>query len=103
MATPAVIKVEGFNSAKLYKHWDGYPSSTLPWLESFNQQFTTKRGNDPNYKFAQLIRSSVFMAEEFKLDDSTETGWGVIPFYDNWGQYEYTLHADGSVTYKPID
>lgn len=103
MATPAVIKVEGFTTAQLYKHFDGYPSSTLPWLKKFNQQFTERRGNDPSYKFAQLIRSSAFMGEEFHLDTSTETGWGVIPYYSEAADYEYTLHTDGRVTYKSID
>ena len=100
MATRSVIKVEGFNTAQLYKHWDGYPSATLPWLQKFNNQFTETRGEDPSYKFAQLIRSSVFMKDEFGLDDSTDSGWGLIGYDDNCGQeYEYTLHTDGSVSY----
>lgn len=103
MATRSVIKVEGFTTAQLYKHWDGYTEATLPWLEKFNQQFTEKRGDDPSYKFAQLIRSSVLMAEEFGLDESTETGWGVFEYNDDMGQeYEYTLHTDGTVTYHRL-
>lgn len=76
MGTRTIIKVENFNVACLYKHWDGDPESTLPWLEAFNQRFTEKRGADNTYKFAQLIRSSSRDAKEFSLDDSTETGWG---------------------------
>jgi hypothetical protein len=30
MGTRAIIKVEGFNLAALYKHWDGYPEATKP-------------------------------------------------------------------------
>lgn len=103
MATRSTIKVEGFNTAKLYKHWDGYPSATLPWLTKFNKEFTEKRGDDPSYKFAQLIRSSVTMSEEFELDKSTETGWGVVKISEEMGQeYEYTLKTDGTVTYKAL-
>lgn len=101
MATRAIIKVEGVNNCALYKHWDGYPSGTLPWLEKFNKEFTEKRGNDPSYKMAQLLRSSVKMAEEFGLDDSDFTGWGVVGRNDDMGQeFEYLLNADGTVTYK---
>jgi hypothetical protein len=104
MATRSVIKVEGFTTAQLYKHWDGYPDSTLPWLEKFNREFTEKRGDDKSYKFAQLIRSSVFMQEEFGLDSSTDTGWGVVGYSDNLGQeFEYLLKSDGTVTYRQIE
>jgi hypothetical protein len=104
MATRSVIKVEGFTTAQLYKHWDGYPDSTLPWLEKFNREFTEKRGDDKSYKFAQLIRSSVFMQEEFGLDSSTETGWGVVGYDADCGEeFVYTLHNDGTVTYKSVD
>ena len=100
MATSAKINVEDITYASLYKHWDGYPDGTLPWLEKFNTEFTQERGDDPEYKFAQLIRSSVLMSEEFGLDSSTTTGWGIIPREEAWGvQYEYTLHSDGRVTY----
>jgi hypothetical protein len=104
MATRATISVEGLQSPiQLYKHWDGYPDGTLPWLEKFNKKFAQLRGDDPEYKFAQLIRSSVTMAEEFRLDTSSYTGWGVVSKDDNWGaEYHYTLHIDGTVTYKPV-
>jgi hypothetical protein len=104
MATRSVIKVEGFTNAQLYKHYDGYPDGTLPWLEKFNTQFTLRRGEDPSYKFAQLIRSSVFMKDEFSLDESTDTGWGVFGYNDNLGQeFEYLLKSDGTVTYRLIE
>lgn len=102
MATRAVIIVPGM-SVQLYKHWDGYPSATLPWLEKFNREFTQERGDDPNYKFAQLIRSSVRMAEEFKLDDCPHTGWGVMSRRVNCDEeYIYTLQKDGTVTYQSV-
>lgn len=96
MATSAIINVEGFTICTLYKHYDGDTGSTLPWLEKFNQEFTEKRGHDPEYKMAQLIRSSASMAEEFNLDKSTETGWGVISFTTD-EQFVYTLMNDGTV------
>jgi hypothetical protein len=98
MATRSTISIIGITYASVYKHWDGSPKSTLPWLEKFNKEFTEKRGDDPEYKFAQLLRSSVRMAEEFGLDGSTETGWGVVPFGCT-EEYNYFLHPDGSVTY----
>lgn len=99
MSTNAVIVVEGLDVA-LYKHWDGDPDSTLPWLEKFNKEFTEKRGIDAEYKFAQLIRSSILMQEEFNLDPSTETGWGVFNNLDEIGyEYLYILMSDGTVTF----
>jgi hypothetical protein len=101
MATPAKIYVEGIDYAVLYKHFDGYPSKTLPWLEKFNKNFNENRGDDPQYKFAQLLRSTVRDEySEYSLDDSLYTGWGVFPPDRISGRYEYTLHKDGSVTYK---
>ena len=101
MATRCTIKIEGINYAKVYKHWDGYPDATLGWLRVFNHEFTKERGDDAEYKFAQLLRSSARDAEKYNLDASLHTGWGVIPFEDNWSEeFEYTLHKDGSVTYK---
>lgn len=99
MATRSTISVVGVTYASVYKHWDGYPSATLPWLEKFNKEFSQRRGDDPQYKFAQLLRSSVLMGDEFGLDDSTETGWGVVPFGVT-EEYNYFLHPDGSVTYE---
>ena len=100
MATRCTIKVEGINFAKLYIHWDGDPDSKLPFLEYFNSEFTTKRGDDSSYKFAQLIRATALLSDKFNLDDSTTTGYGVVEFDGEYGEeFEYTLHKDGSVTY----
>ena len=80
-----------------YKHSDGTPKWTLPWLEKFNKDFSTRRRNDAPYKFAQLLRSSVRDGEEFGLDMDEYTGWGVYPSRDMSADYEYTLLKDGRV------
>lgn len=98
MATRCTIKVEGVEFAKVYKHWDGYPEATLPWLEEFNRVFVENRGDDPQYKFAQLLRSSLMDADKFDLDESRITGWGVVEYDDNLGEdYEYILLKNGKV------
>jgi len=97
MATRACIKIEGVTFAKVYKHYDGYPSAMLPWLETFNKEFNDARGHDPNYKFAQLLRAST--EERFGLDDSKCTGYGVVKYEAYCGEdYIYTLNMDGTVT-----
>lgn len=104
MATRAVIKIEGVNFAQIYKHWDGYPEATLPWLEAFNSSFEKERSNDPAYKFAQLLRDSVVSEKKFRLDESRTTGWGVTNFngVDNH-DYEYLLKSDGTVVVNPTN
>jgi hypothetical protein len=98
MATRCCVKIEGTKIAKLYKHWDGGPDSTLPWLEDFNKDFAKYRGVDADYKFAQLVRSSIRDAEEYGLDSSKHTGWGIVDYNDNCGaEYEYTLLENGEV------
>ncbi len=99
MSTRALIEIEGMTFAKVYKHYDGYPEATLPWLSDFNKKFTKERGNDPEYKFAQLLRSSYGDAEKYNLDKSTTSGWGVVSGEGNNDvDFMYTLKADGSVT-----
>lgn len=103
MATRSEIIVEGVDEVKVYKHWDGYPSATLPWLEWFNKRFTARRGEQQGYKFAQLLRSSIADAKEYDLDDSRFTGWGVYPIGEDTGaEYIYTLNIDGSVTVEEV-
>ena len=99
MATRAVIKVEGQPHVKLYKHWDGYPEATLPWLIEFNKEFGDIRGHqDTSYKFAQLIRSSVFLGEKHKLDLSQTTGWGIVEMEADCGEeYIYNLTLNGKI------
>lgn len=103
MATRATIKLEGYKVAKLYKHWDGYPEGTLQWLKDFNKEFTEKRGEDLDYKFAQLIRSSAFDCEKYNLDASKQTGWAVIQLDCSSGEeYEYKLMKNGTVEFKKV-
>lgn len=101
MATRATIKIEGIEFAKMYKHYDGYPDHMMDWLTQFNDEFTLVRGDDPEYKFAQLLRSST--DPKYKLDTSKSTGYGIFPYNANMDEeYEYMLHADGKVTFKEI-
>ena len=101
MSTRATIKIEGFGVAKVYKHFDGYPSATLPWLKSFAYEFNKNRGWDPSYMLAQLLRSSRADATTFDLDESDTTGWGVVGYDDDCGQdYEYTIGRNGEVSYE---
>jgi len=103
MSTNCTIKIQGVNYAKIYKHWDGYPEATLHWLENFNKFFYEKRGDDPEYKFAQLLRSSINDSDVYSLDKSKVTGWGVIDYHAETGaEYEYNLKTDGTVVYKEI-
>ena len=103
MGTRSTIKVEGQDKVKVYKHFDGYPKATLEWLEEFNKTFTKNRGDDPEYKFAQLLRSSIRDADKYNLDASEFTGWGVVGFDDSCGaEFKYILHKDGAVTYETL-
>jgi len=106
MGTRCIIKVDGLKGVCVYKHWDGFPENTLPWLKDFNKKFTEERGEDPEYKFAQLLRSSAFDCKKFNLGKDRATGWGVLPIKDNNIAldiaYVYTLKKDGSVNvYRP--
>ena len=98
MGTHCTIAVEGFGIAKVYKHYDGYPEATLPWLEKINLEFATNRGSDPEYKFAQLLRSSAWDYH----DDSRYTGWGVVD-HKQEEEYNYIFHKNGTVSYKKGD
>lgn len=99
MATRCTIKIENIDYAKVYKHWDGYPEHMLQWLTEFNVDFNKNRPGDAEYKFAQLLRSSVRDDDKYHLDNSKYTGWGVVKIGDECGEaFEYTLHANGSVS-----
>ena len=99
MATRCSIIVDGIDTVKVYKHWDGHPESTLEWLQDFNQDFAKNRGDDAEYKIAQLLRSSARDAKVYGLDPSKHTGWGILPIDNDAGEeFIYFLHADGSVT-----
>jgi len=103
MATRSEIIVEGMDEVKVYKHWDGYPEATLPWLKWFNRRFSDLRPNDYGYKFAQLLRSSIADAKAYSLDESTVTGWGVYPMNEDMGtEYRYILRKDGGVSVEEV-
>lgn len=102
MSTNACIIVEGISYAKVYKHWDGGVDNTLPWLTKFAEEFYNDRGSDPQYMFAQLLRSSVRDADEFKLDDSKVTGWGIVDRGATF-EYNYIVHKNGKVSCYTID
>lgn len=92
MATRCTIKIEGVKYAKIYKHWDGYPEANYIWLTEFNDRFNKERGSDSSYKFAQLLRYSSKYGEQFYLDQSEFTGWGVLDYdAECWEEYEYHL------------
>ena len=98
MATRSTIKIEGIDFVKIYKHFDGYPSAMTKWLSEFNKLFVDNRGDDPEYKIAQLLRFSSKYEDKYHLDDSEYSGWGLISFNSDAGEdYEYILKKDGSV------
>ena len=102
MATRALITIDGMDKIGIYKHWDGYPEATLPWLEKFHKDYLDNRGWDPEYELAQLLRSSIADAEEFELDKSKYIGWGIVDLStgDEYGaEYEYILVKDGIKIY----
>lgn len=100
MATSALITLEGFPKFSLYRHHDGYPSGTLPFLTFFNERFTKIRGNDLEYKAAQLVRATIIYGEQFHLCMDETCGWGICPDANISVDFYYTLHGDGSVTYR---
>ena len=92
MATRGTIKIKGVNYAKIYKHNDCYPEAMREWLNNFNNSFNKQRGDDPQYKFAQLLRSSQREGNIYNLDMSESSGWGVVEYESDCGEeYEYTL------------
>jgi len=103
MSTKCVIGLEKNTMFRLYKSCDGNPEAVLPWLEKFNREFTDISGMGAGYKFAELVRSTVTMAEEFNLHNSSDKAWGVFVCELYMGQgYEYILMNDGMIFYQPI-
>lgn len=80
MGTRCLIRFndsENETGTMIYKHWDGYPSATVPWLVEKIKDFTEKRSNsDYSYFVAYLLKSISKDSEKFGLDDSLYTGWG---------------------------
>ena len=68
----------------------------LDWLNEFNDGFNKKRGENPEYKFAQCLRFAQREGDRFDLDQSKYTGWGVIGYDEGYyADYEYTLKKEG--------
>lgn len=99
MSEPALIYVEGCHTACIYIHHDGNPSHMLPWLIEFNKIFSEQRGDDADYKIAQILRFADRNRVQYNLDSSLVTGWGIYRHdCGDVGQgYEYKLMIDGSV------
>lgn len=103
MGTKSLIRIEGIEYAQVYKHWDGHPDHMIPWLTAFNQDFTAERGIDAAYKFAQLLRFAALNAEEYNLDKSKYTGWGLVDYNQEYdANYIFTLKHNGTVTVKTL-
>lgn len=102
MATTAkiIINDPDIKNIAIYKHYDGYPSATLPWLLEFHKDFMKNRGWDPEYELAQLLRSSVRLAKKYSLDDSKYTGWGIVNEHSVQTDYQYILDKDKIKIYK---
>jgi len=105
MSTHAVIRVEGSNVA-LFKHWDGYPENTLPWLKKFNKDSVKFfPAMYPDHKVAELIRSTVTSAKKYTLSKS---GWAVLiappeqGFHEIDAEFIYELKTDGSVSFTRV-
>jgi hypothetical protein len=97
MATRAIIHMDD-KTIGIYKHWDGYPEATLPWLEEFHEDFLKNQGWDPEYELAQLLRSTVRFQKKYGLDNDLYTGWGITTLEDaSWIDYVYTLQKDGLI------
>ena len=101
MSTHAVIRVDG-SDVVLFKHWDGYPENTLPWLIKFNKGFVKKYPTSyPEYKVADLIRSTVKSAKTYNL---CKDGWAVMVSPPEKGidsidaEYIYELKRNGEVS-----
>ena len=91
MSTRCTIRVEGVNSAKIYKHYDGYPEKMLEPLKKWNKDFEQKRSGDPELKIAQLLRQS----GDLFNDDDPYNGWALVDIDDDMdAEYEYILYED---------
>lgn len=80
---------------RIYKHSDGYPSGVLPTLIPFVEQFTSRRGDDPAYLLAQIVRAFA-KAENGSEYDNGCLGWGIDCDWHGDLAYIY-LVRDGKV------
>jgi len=94
-----IIYVEGIDFACIYMH-DNESKKTLDWLRKFNREFTKNRGDDPEYKFAQLLRYST---EVYPLDNYLT--WGLVPYNQPgvyYANYVYSLLSTGKIKFEKI-
>jgi len=101
MLNPTVVRINGFNTIEIYIHRVISQDLFLKWLNEFNSGFAKQRGNDSSYKFAQLLRSSVFDADKFALDKNILYGWEVLKTNsadESYFDYLYVLNNDGTVS-----
>lgn len=100
MSTRSVIRFKNDEvGTMIYKHWDGYPSATIPWLCTKIKEFTEVRKNDYSYFFAYVLKNIFNDAKEFGLDDSKFTGWGLLKHDDRAARslgvdYVYTVDLE---------
>jgi len=105
MGTKALINFKDEDSkphaVSIYKHWDGYPSATAPFIFHFAKEYYNNRGADVEYAVAQFLRWTITKGKEFGLDMSEFTGWGVFDKHaPKVGQeYTYTINL-GTHTVK---
>lgn len=110
MSTRCHIRVKDadgkLHPCMIYKHSDGYPSGTLPFLEGFTKKFWVDRRDDCQYFIAQyLIQNAI--AEEMKAIQEANTdrrallsrvddfcGFGVCLTLNPHGDVEYMYTVD---------
>lgn len=88
MSTRAQIMVKG-SPVLVYKHCDGYPNGTLPFLTEFVDKYLEGRGTDIYYFLSQYLRHEAFKEQVRMSGDSffsdrpqylpsrSLTGWGL--------------------------
>jgi len=99
MSTHAIISIEGKTHFYLYKHFDGYPESTLPWLKEFNKKFKQPGKIFSEFKAAQLVRSTISYCAKYILDKDDTNGWAIYTTKEcpDVAHWRYRLMNDGTV------
>lgn len=86
--------------ALIYKHCDGYPEGTLPFLEPWAQKFQNTRGlSDAEYAAANCLRELMNFYEA-----NGETGYGISNAFHGDIEYFYAVDPKGIRVYAvPYD
>ena len=104
MSTRSQIKVKG-SEIMIYKHSDGYPEGVMPTLKEIVKTFADKRGNEPDYALAQIMRAYARRDEEKRqaiLADDEQEAWHDIykePRMTGWG-LDCIQHGDIEYLYE---